>query len=399
MLTGKHILLGVTGGIAAYKAAELTREFVKRGAKVKVIMTKNAAEFITPLTMQTLSRNTVYMDMFSLVGDFSIAHISLAREADIVVVAPATANVIGKIAGGLADDLLTTSIMATQAPVLLCPAMNTNMYENPIVAGNLGKLRALGYSVMEPGYGELAEGTEGAGRLPDPADIVEEVFSILTPKDFAGENVIVTAGPTQEPFDPVRFITNHSSGKMGYAVAKMARRRGAKVTLISGPTALPKVKGVRFLSVTSAQEMRDAVMQNLDDATIVIKAAAVADYRPAIKAASKLKKKEGVLETTLERNPDIIAEIGSKKGRRVVVGFAMETDNLIENAAAKLKGKNMDLIVANDLNQEGAGFRTDTNVITILDPEGGRETFPLLSKEEVAGRILDRVKKIVEERK
>jgi phosphopantothenoylcysteine decarboxylase/phosphopantothenate--cysteine ligase len=398
MLNNKKILIGITGGIAAYKAAELTREFVKKGAIVKVIMTKNATEFITPLTLQTLSRNPVYTDMYSLAGDFSISHISLAQEADIVVIAPATANVIGKIAGGIADDLLTTSVMATRAPVLICPAMNVNMYENAIVKENLTKLAAHGYLIMDPGYGELACGEEGAGRLPEVVEIVDEVESILTEKDLAGEKIIVTAGPTQEPFDPVRFITNHSSGKMGYAMAKMARRRGAKVTLVSGPTTLPKPQGVQFITVTTARQMRDAVMNLLKNATVVIKAAAVADYRPAIRAASKIKKKEGPLEVKLERNPDIIGEIGKQKGKRVVVGFAMETDNLIENAAAKLKSKNMDLIVANDLNQEGAGFQTDTNVITILDREGGKETLPLLDKTEVADRILDRVKKIIEKR-
>jgi len=399
MLTNKNILIGVTGGIAAYKTAELTREFVKKGANVKVIMTKNATEFITPLTLQTLSRNPVYTDMYALAGDFSIAHISLAEEADLVVIAPATANVIGKIASGIADDLLTTSVMATKAPVLICPAMNVNMYENRIVQENLAKLAAYGYIVMDPASGELACGVIGAGRFPDVADVVDEVESILTPKDFTGEKIIVTAGPTQEPFDPVRFITNHSSGKMGYAVANMAHRRGAKVILISGPTALPKPRGVQCISVATAQEMRDAVMKQLKDATVVIKAAAVADYRPAERAASKIKKKDGPLHVALERNPDIIAEIGKKKGRRVVVGFAMETDNLIENAAAKLKSKNMDLIIANDLNQEGAGFQTDTNVITILDREGGKENLPLLDKTEVADRILDRVRKVIDNRR
>lgn len=399
MLTNKNILIGITGGIAAYKAAELTREFVKKGASVKVIMTKNAAQFITPLTLQTLSRNPVYTDMYSLAGDFSIAHISLAEEADMVVIAPATANIIGKIAAGLADDLLTTFVMATKAPVLICPAMNTNMYNNPIVRENLEKLTAHGYLIMDPAYGELACRTEGAGRLPDVAEICDEVESILTLKDLADENIIVTAGPTQEPFDPVRFITNHSSGKMGYAVAKMARRRGAKVTLISGPTSLPKPRDVQFISVTTAQEMRDAVMGNLKDATVVIKAAAVADYRPASRSSSKIKKQEGPLTVSLERNPDIIAEIGKKKGRRIIVGFAMETDNLIENATAKLTSKNMDLIIANDLNQEGAGFQTDTNIITILDRDGGKENLPLLDKTEVADRILDRVKKIIEDRR
>ncbi|MBN1380685.1 MAG: bifunctional phosphopantothenoylcysteine decarboxylase/phosphopantothenate--cysteine ligase CoaBC [Deltaproteobacteria bacterium] len=399
MLNEKHILIGITGGIAAYKTAELTRELVKKGASVKVIMTKNATEFITPLTLQTLSRHPVYMDMYSLSGDFSISHISLAQEADLVVIAPATANVIGKIAVGIADDLLTTSVMATRAPVLICPSMNTQMYENPIVQGNLEKLAAQGYLIVDPSHGELACGVEGPGRLPDVSEIVDVVETILTPKDLTGEHVLVTAGPTQEAFDPVRFITNHSSGKMGYAVAVMARRRGADVTLISGPTTLAAPRGVRCVSVKSAREMRDAVMEHLEKATVVIKAAAVADYRPASRSDSKIKKSEGTLNMSLERNPDIIAEIGKNKGQRVLIGFAMETDNLFENAAEKLTRKNMDLIIANDLNQEGAGFQTDTNVITMLDPNGGKETLPLMDKMDVADRILDRVKKIIEKRK
>ncbi|MCX5857088.1 MAG: bifunctional phosphopantothenoylcysteine decarboxylase/phosphopantothenate--cysteine ligase CoaBC [Deltaproteobacteria bacterium] len=395
MLNGKHVLLGVTGGIAAYKSAELIRLFIKAGCHVKVIMTKHATEFITPLTLQTLSGNPVFLDMFSLIKDHDIAHIALAEEADILVIAPATANVIGKMAGGLADDLLTTVALATKAPILICPAMNTNMYENVMVRENLRKLAVLGRHVMMPGTGELACKSEGWGRLPDLPDILEEAQSILTEKDLAGERILVTAGPTREPFDPVRFITNYSSGKMGYALAVVARRRGAAVTLISGPTSLPVPAGVDFIPVSSALEMRDAVMKRLKDATIVIKSAAVADFRPSTQADAKIKKKGGALTLTLERNPDILAEIGKQKKGRILIGFAMESEDLVENAKAKLLTKNLDLIVANDLKQSGAGFQTDTNIVKILDRQGGIEALPLMEKMEVAGRILDRAKRLL----
>jgi len=398
VMKGKSILFGVTGGIAAYKSAELVRLFVRDGARVRVMMTKNAQEFITPLTLQTLSGHPVYRETFSLVRDFDIAHIALAEEADIVVIAPATANVIGKIASGLADDLLTTVVMATKAPVLICPAMNTRMYENVIVQENIRRLAERGYHLMEPGAGELACKSEGVGRLPDPPDILEAVLSILTVKDLAGETVLVTAGPTREPFDPVRFITNYSTGKMGYALAARARRRGASVILVSGPTALPVPEGVVFAPVSSAVEMRDAVMRNLKQATIVIKSAAVADYRPSVCAGEKIKKKNGLLSLQLERNPDIIAEIGKKKKNRILIGFAMESEALVENAKAKLLAKNMDLIVANDLKQEGAGFRSDTNIVKILDREGGMEELPLTEKADVADRILDRAKAMIARR-
>ena len=398
MLQDKKIVLGVTGSIAAYKAAELTREFVKRGAAVRVIMTGNAAEFITPLTFQALSSNVVHSEMYPAINDYNLAHISLAEYADIMVIAPATANIIGKIAAGFADDLLTTTVMTTRAPVLICPAMNTNMYENDIVQENIMQLTSRGYLFMEPGYGKLACRSEGQGRLPEVSDIVEEVESVLTVKDLGDERILVTAGPTREHLDPVRYITNYSSGKMGYALAIAGRRRGARVVLISGPSALTAPRGVTFVSVSSAVEMKEAVMAHLKASTIVIKAAAVADYRPANRLASKMKKQTGPLTLSLERNPDIIAEIGKKKGKRILVGFAVETENLIENARAKLVDKNMDLIVANDVTQAGAGFGYDTNIIKILDRNGGQVELPMMDKIAAADRILDRVKDIIAEK-
>ena len=398
MLKGKKILLGVTGGIAAYKSAELTRGLIKRGAEVKVIMTKNAAEFITPLTLQTLSGNPVYMDMFSLLEWSEIGHISLAEYPDLILIAPATANVIGKVASGLADDLLTTTIMASKAPVLFCPAMNANMYENRIVQDNMKKLTSLGYLFMQPDTGQLACKIEGQGRLPDPDQILEMAEYVLTEKDLAEETILITAVPTREPFDPVRFISNYSSGKMGYALARAAHMRGANVTLISGPTSLEPPCGVNLIHVSSAIEMRKAVLDYLESAGIVIKAAAVADYRPASKAESKIKKRDGNLQIELERNPDIIAEIGKNKGDRILIGFAMETDDLISNAKKKLMEKNMDLIVANDLNTAGAGFQGDTNCVKLIGRDGAIEDVPLMEKIEVANRILNRIKMIRSER-
>lgn len=397
MLRGKNIVLGICGGIAAYKAAELTREMIKRGANVRVIMTKNAMEFITPLTLQVLCSHTVFTDMFRQ-DVYDINHISLAEFADALVIAPATANIIGKISAGIADDLLTTVSMATRSPILICPAMNTNMYINPIVQENMERLKAKGYQFVSPAHGELACKTEGVGRLADIHDIVGGLESALTVKDLAGERILVTAGPTREPFDPVRFITNYSSGKMGYALAIMACRRGADVTLISGPTALPEPPNVHFVSVSSAQEMRDAVMKHFEEATVVIKAAAVADYRPCTIANNKIKKTKGPLVVELERNPDIIAEISKKKGNRIIVGFAMETENLLENAVSKLKEKDMDFIVANDLREPGAGFQCDTNVIKILGCDGSVEALSLMEKHDVADQILNRVKQLRDNR-
>jgi phosphopantothenoylcysteine decarboxylase/phosphopantothenate--cysteine ligase len=375
MMKGKKILLAVTGGIAAYKSAELIRLFIKNDAQVKVLMTKNAQEFITPLTLQTLSSHPVYRETFSLIKDF-----------------------IGKIATGLADDLLTTVVMATKAPVLICPSMNTNMYENVIVRENIQKLTSRGYHMMEADSGELACKSEGVGRLPELSDIVEEVKSILTEKDLVGETVLVTAGPTREPLDPVRFITNYSSGKMGYALASRARRRGASVILISGPTVLSVPRGVTYVPVSTAVEMRHAVMKNLKQSTIVIKSAAVADYRPSVCADAKIKKKDGPWTLYLERNPDIIAEIGKKKKERILIGFALESEDLIKNAKAKMLTKNMDLIVANDVKQKDAGFQSDTNIVKILDRDGGIEELPLMDKIDVADRILDRAKMIIARR-
>ncbi|NPU85682.1 MAG: bifunctional phosphopantothenoylcysteine decarboxylase/phosphopantothenate--cysteine ligase CoaBC [Syntrophaceae bacterium] len=395
MLKGRRVVLGVTGGIAAYKCAELTRELIRQGAQVKVIMTESAREFVTPLTLQTLSGNPVYTELFTLIREQDIAHIALAEFAELMIIAPATANIIGKAAAGIADDLLTTVFMAMKAPVLFCPAMNTQMYASPALQENLRKLESWGYHVLPPASGPLACKAEGEGRLPEVPEIVEAAVSLMTPKDLAGEHVLVTAGPTREPFDPVRFITNYSSGKMGYALALQARRRGARVTLVSGPTSLPPPAGVEVVNVGSAVEMRDAVLSRLTGVTVVIKAAAVADYRPAVLQEQKIKKKGGALTLELERNPDIIREIGMKKGRRVVVGFAMESENLLENAKAKMVEKNMDLIVANDLREAGAGFQCDTNIIKIMDRRGDVEALPLMDKSEAAGRILDRIRELL----
>ena len=394
MLTGKKIVLGVTGGIAAYKAAELVRALIRQGAQVKVIMTRNAQEFITPLTMQTLSQNQVYTDMFVAADKFDIAHIALAEYADAFVIAPATANIIGKITAGIADDLLSTTMMAQDKPTLICPAMNDKMLANPVVQENIGKVKKLGYAVMESAEGELACKTKGKGRLPDVEEIVEAIENLLTPKDLKGVKILITAGPTEEPLDPVRFITNLSSGKMGYALATAAYRRGADVTLISGPTHLPPpVENI--IRVRTARDMFQAVMDHYKKAEVIIKAAAVADYCPSETAAEKIKKNKKNLSLELKNNPDIIAEIGRHKGHRVLVGFAMETQNLLANAGEKLKKKNMDLIVANNLRDEGAGFRTDTNVITIIDRRGKTESLGKMTKIEAADAILDRVQKIM----
>ena len=392
MLKKKKIVLGITGGIAAYKAAELTRALIKEGAQVKVVMTKSATEFITPLTMQTLSQNQVYLDTFVPAEKYDMAHIALADFADAFIIVPATGNIIGKIAAGVADDLLSTTIMAAGKPVLICPAMNNKMLANPIVQDNLSKLQEHGYFIMESAVGELACKTQGSGRLAEITDIIEEIKSLLTPKDFLNEKVLITAGPTQEPLDPVRFITNLSSGKMGYALATAARRRGAEVTLISGPTFLPPPKVEKIINVRTAREMHKAVMENYKKAKIIIKAAAVADYRPKEISGQKLKKTKESLTVEMKTNPDIIEEIGKNKEGRIVVGFAMETQNLLANAREKLKKKNMDLIVANDVCKEGAGFQSDTNIVSIIDKKGKTETLKKMTKLEAADEILNRVK-------
>ncbi|ALC15989.1 phosphopantothenate-cysteine ligase [Desulfuromonas soudanensis] len=390
MLKDKRIVLGVTGGIAAYKAVELLRLFVKAGARVQVIMTDAAQEFVTPLTFQTLSGNPVHTGLFNLLQEMEIGHISLADRADLLVIAPATANVIGKVSCGIADDLLTTTIMATRAPVLFAPAMNVNMWENPLYRQNEEKLKGLGYHFLEPASGFLACGWEGQGKLPEPGAIFQECLRLLTPQDLIGETVLVTAGPTREELDPVRYLSNRSSGKMGYAIARAAVNRGAKVILVSGPTALTPPCGVEFLGATSAAQMREAVLGKAGEATVIVKAAAVADYRPATRAAQKIKK-EGSREMTLvlEKNPDILAELGEIKGARYLVGFAAETADLLANAGKKLKSKNLDLIVANDVTEEGAGFDVDTNIVRFLFADGTVQELPRMSKEEVAGRLLD----------
>jgi phosphopantothenoylcysteine decarboxylase/phosphopantothenate--cysteine ligase len=391
MLKGKKIILGVTGGIAAYKAAELVRELVRAGAKVHVVMTQSAQAFVTPLTFQTLSGNPAITGLFNLIEESEIGHISLADRAEVLVIAPATANIIGKIAAGIADDMLTTIVMATKAPVLLAPAMNVHMWENAICQENIQKLRSRGYHFIDPESGELACGYEGTGRLAEVSAIVEEIRTILSPKDLAQETVLITAGPTEEPIDPVRFITNRSSGKMGFALARIARRRGAEVILISGPTALPAPPNIKFISVHSAAQMREAVLANLENASILLMAAAVSDYRPRKISPGKIKKSEMDMMLVLERNPDILSEAGKRKDHRILVGFAAETENLLQNAQSKLIEKNLDLIVANDVTLPGAGFKVDTNIVKFLDRSGKVEELPLMTKEELAERILDRV--------
>ena len=384
-----RIVLGVSGGIACYKAVELVRLLVKAGFSVQVIMTRGAMEFVTPLTFQTLSGNPVATETFNLTQESEIGHINLADSADLFVIAPATANIIGKIANGIADDLLTTVIMATQAPVLLAPAMNIHMYENPIVQENLRKLGRVGYHLLEPAEGFLACGYEGKGRLADPEKIAEEIQKLLRKKDLTGERLVITAGPNREPLDPVRYLSNRSSGKMGYALARAALRRGAEVTLVTGPTALEAPAGARMIAVTTASEMRAAVNQEFAKSTAVIMAAAVADFRPVVRADQKIKRGKGPIELRLEPNPDIVKELGQKKTGKLLVGFAAETENLTANAAKKLSDKNLDMIVANNVAVVGSGFDGDTNIATILDRTGATQSLPLMSKDELADRIYD----------
>lgn len=396
MLKGKEIVLGVCGGIAVYKAVELVRLLSGAGANVHVIMTRAAREFVAPLTFQTLTSNPVHTELFNLIAEREIGHISLADRADLFIIAPATANVIGKVAHGIADDMLTTTVMATRAPVLIAPAMNCNMYRNPLYQENEARLRRHGYLFVDPVRGMLACGWEGEGKLQSPDVIFEEAVAVLTPKDLTGEHLLVTAGPTQEEIDPVRFVSNHSSGKMGYAIARAAWRRGAEVTLVSGPTCLDPPWGGATVRVTSAVEMRDAVMAALPVATVVIKAAAVADYRPVVRAAGKIKKNADSLVIELEKNPDILAELGKLKGDRLLVGFAAETADLMENAWKKLIAKNVDMMVANDVSLEGAGFHGDTNIARLLYTDGSSEELPLMGKDEMAAIILDRIARLRE---
>jgi phosphopantothenoylcysteine decarboxylase/phosphopantothenate--cysteine ligase len=400
ILSGKEIIVGVTGGIAAYKGAELVRELGRKGARLHVVMTRNAQEFITPLTLQTLSGNPVQTDLFSLIEGSKIGHVALADRADLVVIVPATANIIGKVANGIADDFLSTMIMATKSPVLFAPSMNVNMWNNVAVQQNVARLKEANYHFVGPEEGDLACEVIGQGRLAAVADIVERIEDLLVEKDLAGERILITAGPTHEPIDPVRFIANRSSGRMGFALAKMARRRGADITLISGPAHLPVPRGnVRFISVRTASEMRDAVLEHYKECSAIIKAAAVSDYRPKSTSAQKLKKMKARVSLEIERNPDIIGEIGSLKGNRVLVGFAAETEDLVANAREKLRKKHLDLIVANDVSRSDSGFGTETNRVVIIDSEGKTKPLPLMSKDEVADIILDGVLEILKKRK
>ncbi|WP_432774337.1 bifunctional phosphopantothenoylcysteine decarboxylase/phosphopantothenate--cysteine ligase CoaBC [Brevibacillus gelatini] len=401
-LAEKRIVLGVCGGIAAYKAAALTSKLTQAGAQVHVILTENAMKFVQPATFQALSHQPVYTDTFSEPDPHVISHIDLADKADLVLIAPATANVIGKIANGIADDMLTTMLLATKAPVMIAPAMNVNMYEHPAVAANMEKLASFDYRFVEPGVGLLACGWVGKGRLAEPEEIVEAVQNwfaqeaardtqIAVKQDLLDKHVLVTAGPTREKIDPVRYITNHASGKMGYAIAEAARDRGARVTLISGPTALPRPAGVEFVAVESVQEMFDAVMAHLPQSDIVVKSAAVSDYRPKTVQAHKMKKGDGPLVLELDKAPDILKTIGERKTKQFVVGFAAETQDVLQHAQSKLERKNLDMIVANNVLLEGAGMGSDTNIVTLLTRDGEQLALEKLSKRAVADKLFDAV--------
>lgn len=388
MLKGKTVLLGVTGGIAAYKMPNVARMLKKMHCNVHVLMTQNATNFITPTTFETLTANKCLIDTFDRNFEFSVEHVALAKQADLVLIAPATANVIGKIANGIADDMLTTTVMACTCKCLVAPAMNHNMYHNSIVQENIEKLKRHGYEFIDPICGMLANGDTGDGKLPSEETLVEYVVKELAyPKDMQGLKVLVTAGPTQEAIDPVRYITNHSTGKMGYAIAKMAMYRGAEVTLVSGPTALEAPMFINTVPIVSAQDMYDAVMERAGEQDIIIKAAAVADYRPASVAEEKIKKSGDSTALTLERTKDILAALGEQKGNTILCGFSMETEHMLENSRRKLEKKNLDMIAANNLKEKGAGFGTDTNVLTLITRDGETQ-LDLMSKEAAANELL-----------
>ena len=392
MLKGKTVVLGVTGGIAAYKIASLASMLVKQHADVQVIMTENATNFITPTTFETLTGNKCLVDTFDRNFQFQVEHVALAKRADIFMIAPATANVIAKVAHGLADDMLTTTFLACKKPKYIVPAMNTQMYENPITQDNLDICRRYGMHVVEPASGYLACGDTGAGKMPEPDLLMEYIMQELAfEKDMAGKKVLVTAGPTREAIDPVRYITNHSTGKMGYAIAQAAARRGAEVTLVSGPVNLKAPLGVNLVPVTSAGEMFQAVTEASSSQDVIIKAAAVADYRPKYVGTEKTKKKDGDMNLKMERTDDILAWLGNhRQTGQVLCGFSMETENMLENSQAKLEKKHVDMIVANNLKTAGAGFGTDTNVVTIITKEGAEE-LAMMTKEQVAHQLLNRI--------
>lgn len=389
MLKGKHIVLGVTGSIAAYKIASLASMLKKKQADVTVIMTQNATNFINPITFETLTGNKCLVDTFDRNFRYSVEHVALAKQADVFLVAPASANVIAKAANGLADDMLTTTLLACTCPKIVAPAMNTRMFQNEIVQDNLKRLEHYGMEVVHPASGYLACGDTGEGKMPEPEVLYEYIVKALTPKDMAGRHVLVTAGPTQEKMDPVRYISNHSTGKMGYAIAEQAMRRGADVTLVSGRVSIQPPIGVHVVPIVSAADMAQAVKDRADEQDIIIKAAAVADYRPADVSDEKVKKKDDSLSLALERTEDILAYLGAhRREGQFLCGFSMETEHMIENSRAKLEKKNIDMIVANNLKQKGAGFGTDTNVVTLLTREETVE-LPMMSKEEVADALLD----------
>lgn len=388
-LKGKTVLLAVTGSIAAYKIANLASMLKKLECNVQVLMTQNATNFINPITFETLTGNKCLVDTFDRNFQFQVEHVSIAKLAQVVLVAPASANVIGKIANGIADDMLTTTVMACRCPIIVAPAMNTHMYQNPIVQDNLEKLKRFGYQVIAPDTGYLACGDVGDGKMPSETDLLGYILKeIACEKDLAGKNVLVTAGPTMEKIDPVRFISNHSSGKMGYAIAKVCMLRGANVTLVTGKTSLKPPKFVKVIKVTSAKDMLDAVLAEFDSQDIVIKAAAVADYSPANPASEKVKKKDGDLSLELVRTTDILKHLGEHKKHQFLCGFSMETENMLEHSKEKLTRKNLDMIVANNLKESGAGFGVDTNVVTLITKDEIRE-LELMSKEEVAWNIMD----------
>ena len=390
MLKGKTVLLGVSGGIAAYKMPNLARMLIKAGAEVHVIMTKNACEFITPFTFETLTKHKCIVDTFDKNFEYSVEHVSLAKKADLLIIAPATANVIAKLACGIADDMLTTTALACNCPKIIAPAMNTNMYDNPIVQDNIARLRRFGYEVIEPDSGYLACGDTGRGKMPSPESLLWYILKETAyEKDMKDIKLCVTAGPTREAIDPVRFISNNSTGKMGYAIARMAMLRGADVTLVSGKVDVPPVPFVNIINVISAQDMYDAVTEEAKNSDIIIKAAAVADYTPLNVSDNKIKKKDGDMSIALKRTKDIIGTLGEhKKEGQFICGFSMETENVIANSKDKLIKKNMDMIVANNVKVAGAGFGTDTNVVTIITGEDNIE-LPMMSKEDVASKILD----------
>lgn len=391
MLSGKNIVMGVSGGIAVYKAVDVVSRLKKLNANIDIIMTKSAAEFVAPLTFQSISQNPVTVNIFNEPKQWKIEHISLAKKADVFLVAPATANIIGKVANGIADDMLSTTIMATRAKVIFAPAMNTNMYNNIIFKENMNKLKEYGYEFIKPGSGRLACGDIGEGKMAEPCDIVDYIIGSFNANQLKGKKIIITAGPTIEPLDPVRYMTNYSSGKMGFALAKVAQQQGAEVTLISGPVSLEPPLGVEFIRINTTQEMFNAVGRYFDDCHVLIKAAAPLDYRPVSVSEHKIKKEKDEIELKFVKNPDIAAHFGKIKKKQIIIGFAAETENIIENARKKIDKKNLDFIVANNVLAENAGFKSDTNIVTIVDKNGSATDYPMMKKEDVARAIIDKI--------